>query len=66
MQKTNDGYVPPHLRGGQGVIVATEFQAEQPYDVVPIRSRKTGQVTKLLVRLKNATSGRIVRESDGA
>lgn len=65
MQKTGSSYIPPHLQGGEARIEATEFLQEQPYDVVPIKSRKTGQVTKLLVRLKNATSGRIVRVSDG-
>ena len=65
MLKTSEVRLPEHLRGGERTIEQTEFQEAQDYTVVPIRSRRSGQVTKLVVRLKNATSGRIVRGGDG-
>jgi len=43
----------------------TEFQESQAYTVVPMRSRRTGHVTRLLVRLKHATPGTVVRGGDG-
>jgi len=40
-------------------------QGKQALSVIPIRSRKTGQVVKFLVHSKNAQSGTIVRRGDG-
>lgn len=65
MLKTGSLSTPEHLQGGERTLDRTEFQEAQDYVVVPIRSRRSGQVTKLVVRLKNATSGRIVRGGDG-
>lgn len=65
MLKTGSSSTPEHLQGGERTLDRTEFQEAQDYVVVPIRSRRSGQVTKLVVRLKHASSGRIVRGGDG-